>query len=253
MKPSDEFLNQILNETPSSETLFLLLTSQKSEGRLHAVIRKCIDALCRYPRDIRIRGLLAESCFESGWVSRAEAEVETATAQIEELIHLYKLKGVIYSALNRKEQAVRSLEIYLAHKPDDQEALSLLESMKPVYETSPAYDKAPPVYQAAIDNNDSPPETPPFSAPGIATPTLAEVYFAQGQIQEAIATYEKVLDRNPTAEQHRKRLEELKAMVPSVPQPQENRKEEDPLRSKTEKLIRVLETWRESLAVGSRQ
>lgn len=245
MKTSDEFLDQILNETPSSQTLFLLLASQKAEGRFNRVIKECINALGRFPRDIRIRGLMAETCFESGWLSRAESEVETATAQIEELIHLYKLKGVIYSALNRKEEALRSLQIYLAHKPEDKQALSLLQSMRPV-------EDAPSADQSGIDS-DSPGETPPFSGPEIATSTLAEVYFAQGQIEEAIVTYQRVLDRNPGAEQPRRRLEELKAMLPSIPQPQESRREEDPLRSRKEKLIRVLETWRESLAVSRRQ
>jgi tetratricopeptide (TPR) repeat protein len=242
MKASDEFLYQILNEAPSSETLFLLLANEKAEGRLDSVIRKCINALRRYPGDTRIRGLLAESCFENGWFSRAESEVETATAQIEKLIHLYKLKARVYSALNRKEEAFRSLEIYLAHNPEDQEALSLMQSIEPVHE-------APAAPQSVIDR-DSLQETPSFPVSEIATPTLAEVYFAQGQIQEAVATYQKVLDQNPGAEHSRRRLEEIKAMLPSAPQ-QEDRKEEDPIRSKKEKLIRVLETWRESIRVNS--
>jgi tetratricopeptide (TPR) repeat protein len=245
MRPSDEFMDQILNEAPSPETLFLLLANQKAEGRHNLVIRECIKALCRYPGDTRIRGLLAESFFESGWLSRAESEVETATAQIEELIHLYKLKGQVYSSLNRKEEAARSLKIYLAHKQDDQEALSLLQSLDQVSET-------PSAYQTETDR-DSPPETASFSVPEIATPTLAEVYFAQGQVHEAIATYRKVLDQNPGAEQSRRRFEELKAMLPSSPLPQEDRKEEDPLRKRKEKLIRILETWRESIQERSKQ
>jgi tetratricopeptide (TPR) repeat protein len=113
-------------------------------------------------------------------------------------------------------------------------------------------EEAPSADQRRIDS-DSPGELPPFSSPEIATPTLAEVYFAQGQVAEAIVTYQRVLDRNPGAEQPRKRLEELKAMLPSVPRPQESRREEDPLRSRKEKLIRVLETWREAIAAGSKQ
>jgi tetratricopeptide (TPR) repeat protein len=44
----------------------------------------------------------------------------------------------------------------------------------------------------------------------LATPTLAEIYFKQGQVQEAIRTYEKVLARNPHDERLIQRLNELK-------------------------------------------
>ncbi|RJR47637.1 MAG: hypothetical protein C4576_09255 [Desulfobacteraceae bacterium] len=240
----DDFLDRVLKQAPSSETLFLLLANRKAEGRLKEVIRECIEALGRYPEDARLRGLLAESCYEDGWLSRAESEIETATAKIEELVHLYKLKGLIYSALNKKEDAVKSLELYLAHKPDDNEAVSLLESMKPAGES-------PFKYAPEVDTRTQ--ETAPFSVPEIATPTLAEVYFAQGQIEEAIATYQKVVDRNPDAERSRNRLEELKAMNSALDQEQEVGGEEEPLRSKKEKLIRVLETWREAIEVSSKQ
>jgi tetratricopeptide (TPR) repeat protein len=235
MKPAGEFLDQILSEAPSSETLFLLLKRWKAGGEVNNVIRECIKGLCRFPRDIRIRGLLAEVCFESGWLWRAESEVETATAQIEDLVPLYKLKAQIYTILNRREEAAKCLKIYLVHRPDDKESLALMQALT-------SRPEAPPdAYQP-----------PPGSSPEIATPTLAEVYFAQGQLHEAISTYEKFLAQNPEAEQSRKRLKELRAMIAPPPPVQEDADAERE-RKKKMKMIHVLEIWKESMTVSSKQ
>jgi tetratricopeptide (TPR) repeat protein len=245
MKSSDEFLDQILREAPSSETLYLLLKRQKAEGRIDTVIRECIDALGRYPRDVRIRALLAEACFECGWLSRAEAEVERATAQIEDVVSLYKLQAQIYSKMNKPEEAARSLKIYLAHRPDEQ------ESLVPSQEVTPAPEPPSPSPQDVESRSETLQEKAAYSAPEIATPTLAEVYFAQGQIQEAISTYEKIVARHPEAEQSRLRLKELKAMI--APAPAMDRVDPGVERSlkKKEKLIQVLESWKEAITQPS--
>lgn len=264
----DEFLDHIINDSPSSQTLFLLLDRKRQEGRLKEVIGGCLKALSRYPGDIRIRGLLAESCFESGWLSQAEAEVERATAQVEELASIYMLKARVYLTMNRKEEAIESLRIYLAHRSDDAEATSILLSLSP---------PAPPLHPVEMDK-DSLQESPFSSLPEIATPTLAELYFAQGQVQEAITTYEKVLAQNPEVAQFRIRIEELKSILsPFAPkqeegdgsgedekqraQRSEDRGQEelpshpdDRLRRKKERMIEVLSAWRESLkTVSSKQ
>ena len=46
----------------------------------------------------------------------------------------------------------------------------------------------------------------------IATPTLAEVYVNQGQIQEAITIYEKVVAQNPEDQTSIKRIQELNTL-----------------------------------------
>src|SRR3990172_8923447 len=109
MKISEEILGQILSHAPSSETVLLLLQDLKAQGRIDAVIRAAIQALGRYPDDIRIRGILAEACLHSGWLSRAESEVEKATAHVEDLVPIYKLQAQIYSSLNRTKEALRCL------------------------------------------------------------------------------------------------------------------------------------------------
>jgi tetratricopeptide (TPR) repeat protein len=245
MTTTDELFSQILSEAPSSETILLLLKRWKEEGRINSVIREGIKALGRHPGDIRVRALLAETCFESGWLSRAESEAETAAGQVEELIGVYKLKAKIYARLNRREEAVRFLQIFLVHRPDDEESLHLLQELTPIPESPPAPVRA--VEEVPVVN------PLPAAVPEIATPTLAEVYFAQGQMEEAIATYEKVLAQNPAAEQSRTRLDELKRMIDPVPPAHETGPAEEPPRKKTQKLIHVLEAWKEAIVQDSRQ
>lgn len=234
MKSVDELLDQILSGAPSSETVFLLLERQKAEGKVDTVIRECIKSLGRYPRDARIRGLLAEACYERGWLTRAESEAERATAELEDLVPVYKLKALIYSSLNRPEEAARCLEIYLAHRPEERESLAPSRRTTPVPEAFPS-----PL--GDVEER--------YPTPEIATPTLAELYFAQGQVQEAVSTYEKVVAQNPEAEHSRTRLEELKAMLAPPPPVRQADPDEESARNRKIKLIHVLETWKESLQV----
>jgi cytochrome c-type biogenesis protein CcmH/NrfG len=72
--------------------------------------------------------------------------------------------------------------------------------------------------------------------PEIATPTLAQIYFEQGQIEEAINTYEMIITQDPEDEFSKRRLEELQAMIAEE-------KGLHAVRQKKEKMIAILESW----------
>jgi tetratricopeptide (TPR) repeat protein len=248
MRTLDELCNEILAEAPSPGTFLVVLEELINAGRLSKAIQEGIRALSLYPRDIRIRHLVAECCLESGWLSRAESEVETVTTLIDEVIPAYRLKAEIYLRSDRREEARKALATYLAHRPDDEEALSLMGDLGRAQEAPPLPPPAPLEEGKAIrDFGEDTMVVPDLSSlPEIATPTLAEVYFGQGQIQEAVDTYETFLSRNPRADQYRERLEELRAML-SHPSAAEKDSEADGARMKKERLIAALESWRMSL------
>jgi tetratricopeptide (TPR) repeat protein len=79
----------------------------------------------------------------------------------------------------------------------------------------------------------------------LATPTLAEIYYKQGLIDDAISTYERVLLDNPQDEASIARLEELKGEVAEKTGIELT--PEDTLRARTEKMITVLEGWLERI------
>jgi len=74
----------------------------------------------------------------------------------------------------------------------------------------------------------------------LATPTIAEIYFDQGQLKAAVSVYEKVVAGNPKDEKSLGRLKELKSLVSF----EESRavQEKGALRTK-ERMMEILERW----------
>ena len=77
--------------------------------------------------------------------------------------------------------------------------------------------------------------------PEIATPTLAEIYFNQALVQDAINTYEKVILKNPQDRRSYQRLQEIKADAPAMAASKAKVKEKT--KKKKKKLISVLDDW----------
>lgn len=244
MANTDDLYTQILADGPSPKTLFHLLSRLKKEGQLRRVIQESLKALNAYPNDIYIRRLLAESYFEAGLISQAEAELEKVSALIGDLTDTYKLQAQIYMKQNRKREAARSLELYVAHRPNDQEALDFLSTLTPE-EEAPVEEVQPPVEEIPAEAEEQliVEEAPPAEEepPEIATPTLAEIYFEQGQIEEAIDTYQIIVAQDPEDESSKERLEELRTMIAEETAVEE--KQLDEVRQKKEKMIAILESW----------
>lgn len=243
METSDDLYNQILTNGPSPKTLFLLLSRLKDEGQLRRVIQESIKALDVYPNDVHIRRLLAEAYFESGSVSQAETELEKVATLIGDLIPSYKLQAQVYGKQGKEEKALEALKLYLAHRPNDQEALHLLDTLRPVEE--PPVAEPQPRIEPVSGPIEEVMEEESFTAAEealseIATPTLAEIYFNQGQIKEAIDTYEMFIEQNPGDEGSKQRLKELKAMMEDTPI---EGKGVDKAREKKKKMIAILEGW----------
>ncbi len=322
MENSNDIFGRILESGPSQNTVFLVLKKIKEEGRFGEVVSECLKALAFYPDDIRLRTLLAESYLEMGFIGQAERELDGITSDIKNLISAYKLQADIYTRQKRHEEASEALKRYLAHNPDDQEAIDLLAKIKPVEEEplpeapripeekGPALEEEfeeevkeeiiteppevteevvlaaeeeieekpvplePPekvvlieeekieeaplpeipeeVVTAGGEEIDGVPEeiTPvaeeedePFTE--LATPTLAEIYYNQGLVLEAISTYERVILDNPEDKASTDRLEELKEQIAEKPEIKVTH--EDALRARTEKMITVLEGWLERI------
>jgi len=248
---SDEFFDQLLADGPSPSTLFRLLTKMKEGGQIKRVIQECIKALNVYPYDIQIRQLLAECYFEANLLAQAEAELEKVTKQLGVFVSAYKLQAEVYSRQKRLDDASKTLSLYLAHNPEDQDAKMILESLMPA-ETSPEAEPSQQPEDAAraedaadAEDIDGGIERVDDDVPEIATPTLAEVYVNQGQLKAAINIYERVLSRHPDDESSRQRLEALRSEM-NVETPDKS-EEVDGKREKKKKLLAILEAWRANI------
>ena len=251
MSSSDDLYDEILANGPSPETLYIVLSKLKQGGQHMRVIQECVKAMDAHPSNIPLRRLLSETYFEIGLFAHAEAQMEQLVSQADELASLYKLQAMIFHKEKRLPETIRSLKIYLAHHPDDQDAIQLLNSLRPPVGPAevPAGTEAPsqPVEfliemepEVPQEIEEVAPLTEKEEFPDLATPTLAEVYFNQGQIVEALNIYERIVADNPEDQASIQRLVELKAMItppPSEPGPG------DGARGKKERLIATLDTW----------
>ena len=231
MAETDNILDEILNHGPSEGSIFIVLTRMKNEGRLKEVVQKCIKFLRIYPDSIRLRLLLSESCLEIGSIGLAESELEKVTAMIEDLTPSYRLLAGIYAKQWRETEAADMLKLYLSHYPGEPEALRLLEEVTP--DEAQLEVGGPTDDVVAADEKDA--------VSDLATPTIAELYYTQGRVSAAITIYEKVVSDKPDDIESLKRLAELRGQA--VEEPNEEGKEKEGLRVRTEKLITILEEW----------
>jgi predicted Zn-dependent protease len=228
MTPSNDLIDQILNQGPSQNSFYIILSHLMREGQTGAVIQACLKALDLYPEDIRLRQLLAEAYLQLGFVGQAETELARVIDGVNALTGSYKTLAKLYLGQKRSLEAQGLLQIYCLHQPDDVEAATLLAELRP--------QEARPEAEAVAEE-----VSEPEVLVQLATPTLAEIYFKQGQIQEAIRTYEKVVARNPQDERLIQRLEELKGTAQG---PSETREAvaASP-KDINQRMISVLEGW----------
>lgn len=233
MAETDNVLDEILNHGPSADSISIVLTRMKKEGRLSEVVQECIKFLRVYPDDIRLRIILAESCLGIGFIGLAGAELEKVRSMIENLIPAYKLLAEIYAKQRRFTEAADTLKLYLAHCPGEPEALKLLGEVEPADEAQLEVGGPTDDAVVAVDEKDA--------VSDLATPTIAELYYTQGRLSAAITIYEKVLNDKPDDIESLKRLTELRGLA--AEEPNAEGKEKDDLRARTETMITILERW----------
>ena len=235
MVKQNDLFDRILNTGPSQETLFLLLSKMKDEGRVSEVIREGIKALNVHPNDIHIRSLLAESYLEAGFIGPAEAELGKIAFEIDSLSSIFKIQGKIFIRQKRTSEAVEAIRRFLAHNPDDQEALDLMDKIMPSEIKQRA--EIPETLEKADLAKDDQEEV----IPDLSTPTLAEIYFKQGLVSEAIDTYERIISEHPDDNASIKRLAELKTL--NIAQSETKPEEKDGGKETKKKMIAILEGW----------
>jgi tetratricopeptide (TPR) repeat protein len=234
MVESNELFTRILSSGPSQSTLFLLFTEMKKQGQTDDVIRECVKALNVYPDDYRLRHLLAECYLDAGLIDQSEKELEKVASHIEDLIPVYKIQAENYARQGKITEAAEALKKYLSHRPDDKEALTFQDRIKPE-QPKPT----PKILESLEDVVEEDEDTEFFAE--LATPTLAEIYYNQGLIQEAINTYRSILSADPGDEAAAKRIKELMALAEGEAETPIT--DEDIIIERKKKMLGILEGW----------
>lgn len=213
MSASDLLYKEIVDkiETPSASVLLIRLLIE--EGKTEIAVKACLKALEIFPDDMNIRRLLAETYFSQGHLDLAEKELEKLAQKIGELSSIFKLQAKVFRKEDRLREAIKALELYLAHHRSDKEATQLLSEL-----SSPREEEQP----------------------VLPTLTLAEIYYNQGALDEAIKTYQQVLRDSPDDGKSKKRLKELMEIKETGDQ---RKSTEGIAKEQKLKFIGILESW----------
>ena len=212
--------DEIVEKIATPEARIILLEILKKEGKSEKFIQACLKALESFPDDISIRKLLAETYFKQGSIELAKIEFEKISKQIRELSSVFKLQAELFKEESMDEEAINSLKLYLAHHSDDQDAAHLLSELS-----------TPPKEETSI----------------LPTATIAEIYYKQGELDEAIKIYTQLIKDFPDDENYKNRLEALRAE--KKPEYTES-SHEATVQEKELKIIETLERWLNNLEKG---
>jgi tetratricopeptide (TPR) repeat protein len=231
-------INEILENSPSLETLHLLLPLLKADGRVNLVIRECQKAVSRFPNDLAFKKILAEAYLEEGQLLDAEEEAGRVIEGIKNLASAYKLQADIYLRQERNEDAALCLKRFLLFYPEDTEAALKLEEL--------ALPEEATLQEPGEGLMDSGMQELEEELPEIITATLAKVYFDQGKLDEAKDIYEKLIDMNPDDALFTSRFKEISALSAIDDIQAETRPVTD-TRHRKEKIISILDAWRKNI------
>ncbi len=232
MEDNTVLYSEILKHGPSQTTLHIVLDRIKSEGRVHEVIQWCMVFLRVFPKDINLRMLLAECYHDLGLVGQAETEFLKVSSMMNDLLPVYAELAKVYAKQKRFKEAASEAERFLAHHPDDPEMHEILKMVKEGKDAAEAPDEKWPVLP---DDEET--------LVNFATPTIAELYFNQGQLDAAVETYERVVEEHPDDSVSAERLIQLKAGLETDLPASTDEAHHDGVDAQKEKLLTILEKW----------
>jgi tetratricopeptide (TPR) repeat protein len=150
---------------------------------------------------------LASLYLDAGRLEEARDLCEKGIAYYPEYATAHLLLGQCHLRLQRPDEAKKELSETLALQPKCETARMLLQSTTVADEQSQT-SSGEPVYE---EEQRSP------LGNEIVTPTLAEIYAAQGAYREAIRTYTQLVDRRPgEKERFEQRIRELEEIWRSL-------------------------------------
>jgi tetratricopeptide (TPR) repeat protein len=239
-------ISKILENSPSQETLHLLIPLLNAEGRKNLVIRECRKAASRFPHDLHFKKILAETYLEEGQLLDAEEEAAKVIEGIIKFAEIYKLQAEIYLRQGRNADAAKCLNHFLTFYPEDKHAASLLKEISLPDEASLMSHEEAPSSVAGDRVEDSGLQELEQELPEIITATLAKVYFDQGKLEEAKEIYAKLAEMNPDDEVAVSHFKEISALS-NINDVEEEAPSINERSHKTEKIISVLEAWRKNI------
>ena len=189
-------------EQPNSTYFVPLANAYRAVGRSQQAVETLKEGLERHPDYLSARGALAAAYHSAGLTTEAEEEAQRVLAAQPENLLVRRLLVACHRERGRLEEALDETKQLLPLAPDDTRIQATLEELEALLDQDAKEAVA-----------EAPTEKPTEPEP---TETLAELYANQGHLEEAIAVYHSLLEKEPENERFLQRLEALKGeLVPS--------------------------------------
>lgn len=212
-----ERLEPILRADPESRVFAPLADAYRRAGRTDEALALCERGLRRYPNWVAARVVRARIQQDRGHLEAAAASFAEILRLMPDQVRAQRTLGEIHLALGRRTEAEAALARAAALYPCDREVRRLLATFRPV---------PPPVVEApAIPRPEAAAGEPAVAAAApaerdvLATETMADLFADQGHHDRAIAIYEELLAEDPSRLQVRWKLERVRALRESPPEP----------------------------------
>lgn len=199
-------------EQPDSTYFVPLANAYRAVGRSQQAVETLKEGLERHPDYLSARGALAAAYHSAGLTTEAEEEAQRVLAAQPENLLVRRLLVACHRERGRLEEALDETRQLLRLAPDDTRIQATLEELEALLDqdAKEAVAEAPPAEPTPAE---APTEKPTEPEP---TETLAELYANQGHLEEAIAVYHSLLEKEPENERFLQRLEALQGeLVPS--------------------------------------
>ena len=241
MNIPESSINEILENSPSQGTLYVLLKIMKDRGMLSLVIQESLKALLRFPDDLRLRKILAEAYQEDGRLLEAETEFGKVINGMKTLAGAFRSQAEIHMLHKREPEARENLMRFISFFPEDEEAILKLEELEPVIDVPSVESPEEPEDLEITEAEEQ------EAFPEIITASMAETYFNQGKLDEAREIYAKLMEKNSEDSASRWRFDEISALMDQEKDVPHELPEEDSIRKRKERMISVLDAWRDNI------
>jgi tetratricopeptide (TPR) repeat protein len=201
-----------LAERPDSTYFVPLANAYRAVGRHLQAVETLKQGLELHPDYLGARAALAAAYHGAGLYEEAEEEARGVLAAQPENLLARRLLIAYHRERGRLEEALDETRQLIRLAPEDMRPQAVLEELEGLLAR-----QAEEAVATEVPPAEEPPAEPTEPEP---TETLAELYAEQGYLEEAIAVYHSLLEKEPESEPLRRRLEALEAELAASKPPE---------------------------------
>lgn len=198
-------LKKKLEENPEPSVFVSLADAYRKEGSLDEARKVCLQGIEKNPGHWNAHFVLGRIYQEQSKSREGVAEFKKVLEIDPENLMAHSFLGALFMKLEDYKAAIDEYQAVLTINPDDEEAQELLKTAIEKAASTPK-EKTVPKENKEEKNQQK-------TDHGMASITMAELYFKQGHLEKALEVYEEILRKDPNHSAARQKVSELKAAV----------------------------------------